>query len=1277
MLWVKGAAARSPFRLRRLSLQASAAVPSLGSLDSRSLYAVLVDGDWTASNDTLLRSLLAGDGALDGWPEQPPTALVLPRRGTRSPWSSKATDIAHNIGLSNVGRVERVVAWWCNDADGKSVGAPSALGPLIHDRMTESIIWGHEAPEDWFDPASVGVLRTVPLARDGVSALDAANQAWGLALSADEIAYLANAFHSLGRDPTDAELMMFAQANSEHCRHKVFNARWTIDGADQDQSLFEWIKATFRVSPGRVLSAYSDNAAILEGPTSTRFFPDPRTHVWHGIEEPVHLLMKVETHNHPSAISPHPGAGTGNGGEIRDEGATGRGGHPKAGLIGLAVSNLFLPDAVMPWEHSPGRPAHIASPLDILLEAPIGAAAYNNEFGRPTLTGFFRTYEQRVEGPDGPDWRGYHKPILLAGGIGNVRPMHTHKASVPVGAAIVVLGGPAMLIGLGGGAASSMGAGTSDQALDFASVQRANPELQRRCQEVIDACWALGDQNPIRSIHDVGAGGLSNAIPELVFDAGRGGQLALSAIPSADPGLSPLETWCNEAQERYVLAIPPEAVDEFAALCRRERCPWAVVGHATDDGRLHLAGTPTPVDLPLVLVLGRPPKTHRTTVRRGSAARPTPIPQLSALETIHRVLRHPTVASKSFLVNISDRSITGQVARDPMVGRWQVPVADVAVTTVGWRESLGEAFACGERFPVALRDAPASGRLAVSEALLNLVAADVVQLGDVVFSANWMAAVDHVGEDNRLFDTVVAVSTLCQTLGIPIPVGKDSLSMRTRWHGAEGECVVTAPVSLVVTAFAPVRDARNTLTPELRLDVGPTVLLHVDLGKGRLGGSILAEVAGSVGDVPPDVDDASALAAVFAGVRRLAQEGVALAWHDVSDGGPLVTALEMAFASRCSLSIHLAGDSAEAAAFAEEPGGLLQVRQADVDHATSALAHAGIVVRTFAVPHPGRSIDVQFRGTPYLLADRVDLYRSWQSVAVAVATLRDNPVSVAEELHTNLDEEDPGINPFLTFDPDQQPLRFPARRPRVAILREQGVNGHAEMAAAFDAAGFESVDVHMSDLAGGQEDLRSFHGLVGCGGFSFGDVLGAGGGWALSILHTPVLHDLFAAWFARTDTFTLGICNGAQAFTRLAPLIPGAAGWPHFARNRSEQFEGRLVQVEVLPSPSILLTGMAGSRIPVVVAHGEGNATFKSGTPAHATLRFVDGRGAVAERYPTNPNGSSGGLTGFTTTDGRVNIWMPHPERVTRTVTLSWAPRSWGPRSPWARVFDNARTWVG
>ncbi|ROR32802.1 phosphoribosylformylglycinamidine synthase [Inmirania thermothiophila] len=1298
MLELRGPVALSPFRRDRLLERLRARVPRIRALAAEYRHFVRTARRLDGAEQARLARLL-------DYGEPPPAVrpegerlLALPRIGTISPWSTKATEIARNCGLDAVLRIERGTAYFLVTADGAPLaeGEVAALAPLLHDRMTESLLGADEDVEALlFAEAEPGPLARVDVLGRGRAALEEADRALGLALSDDEIDYLVEGFQALGRNPTDAELMMFAQANSEHCRHKIFNARWILDGRPQPHSLFEMIRNTHRASPEGVLSAYRDNAAVLEGWTARRFFPDADG-VWREHEEPVHIVAKVETHNHPTAISPFPGAATGAGGEIRDEAATGRGARSKAGLVGFAVSNLRIPGFEQPWEEDFGRPGRIASALEIMLEGPIGAAAFGNEFGRPALTGFFRTYEARVPGPRGPELRGYHKPIMIAGGLGNIRAPHVEKRPLPVDAAIVVLGGPAMLIGLGGGAASSVASGESDEVLDYASVQRGNPEMQRRAQEVIDRCWAMGEANPILAIHDVGAGGLSNAVPELLHGGGRGGRIDLAAVPSDDPGMSPREIWCNEAQERFVLAVPADRVEALAALCVRERCPFAVIGRATADERLVVEDSRSGevvVDMPLEMLLGKPPRMTRD-VRRLSRPKPAfDTAGIDLREAAERVLRLPAVACKSFLVTIGDRSVGGLVARDQMVGPWQVPVADVAVTLSDFHGHAGEAMALGERPPVALLDAAASVRMAVGEALTNIAAADVGDLGRVRLSANWMAAAGHEGEDAALYEAVRTVGMeLCPRLGVAIPVGKDSLSMKTVWEAGGERREMTAPLSLVVTAFAPVRDVRRTLTPQLRTDCGDTDLVLVDLGRGRnrLGGSALAQVYRQLGRRAPDLEDPEGLRAFFRAVQELNAEGLLLAYHDRSDGGLFATVCEMAFAGRAGVEVALddLGDDPVAALFAEELGAVLQVRHCDTDTVLKWFADAGLGRCTHVV---GRVVDepvIRFRrGRRELLAGELGAWlRAWWDTSHRMARLRDDPACADEEYAAATDPQAPGLRPRLTFDPAEDvaaPFVATGARPRVAILREQGVNGQVEMAAAFHAAGFEAVDVHMSDILAGREDLAGFHGLAACGGFSFGDVLGAGQGWAKSILFHPRAREAFAAFFARDDTFTLGVCNGCQMLAALKELIPGAAPWPRFVRNRSEQFEARLSLVEVTDSPSILLAGMAGSRLPVAVAHGEGRADFGAEGPAPAeragmvALRYVDGHGRIAERYPDNPNGSPGGITGLTTPDGRVTIMMPHPERVFRTVQHAWHPPEWGDEGPWLRLFRNARAWLG
>ena len=1288
MLALPGGPARSAFRIAKLLEATRQVAPKVTALRAHFVHVVDVDGVLDDADRAVLDALLTYGP--EPVPAEAPRvdAVVMPRPGTISPWSSKATDIARGCGLAAVRRIERGVVW---TLEGVEESERDAAMALLHDRMVEAVLPTLDACAGNFGTEAPRPLRRVPVLGEGREALAAANAEWGLALAEDELDYLVDAFRTLGRDPSDAELMMFAQANSEHCRHKIFNASWSIDGEDRDRSLFAMIKNTHQLHPGGTLSAYKDNAAVVEGHEVQRFFTDPADRVYRPHVEAAHMLMKVETHNHPTGISPDPGAATGNGGEIRDEGATGRGGKPKAGLSGFSVSDLHLPGAERPWEAGVGTSPRMATALDIMLEGPIGGAAFNNEFGRPNLTGYFRSFcLETASASGGSEWRGFHKPIMIAGGYGNVRPGHVQKQGIPEGAAIVVLGGPAMLIGLGGGAASSMATGDSSADLDFASVQRANPEVERRCQEVLDRCMALGADNPIASVHDVGAGGLSNALPELVHDAGRGASFALRDVPCAEPGMSPMEIWCNEAQERYVLAIPVENIDTFADMCRRERAPWAIVGHATAEQTLLLSDRllgDAPIDMPLDVLLGKPPRMHRDVTRAVPVHVPFETAGIDFAEALGRVLALPTVASKEFLITIGDRSITGTVVRDQMVGPWQVPVADCAVTTTDYTGFTGEAMAMGERPPVALLSGPASARLAVSEALTNLMSAEVGELSRVVLSANWMAPGGHPGEDAVLYDTVEALGMeLCPALGICIPVGKDSMSMRARWEDEDGAHQVTSPLSLVISAFAPVEDVRRTLDPQLRMDAGDTVLLHVDLsaGAGRLGGSALAQVYGALGAVPADLDEPARLVGLWKAMRVLRNEGRALAWHDISDGGLAVALIEMAFAGHCGLEISLPAGDPLRKLFAEEPGGVLQVRATDAGAVIELLKASGLAdcVQRIGAPVAGDRVRMQVGADVVLDEDRVELHRAWGETSYRMQALRDDPVCAEEAYDALLDREDPGIAPVVSFDAADDPAAHLAGgpRPRVAILREQGVNGQIEMAAAFHAAGFEAVDVHMSDILSGADDLSSYRGLAACGGFSYGDVLGAGGGWAKGVRFHPVARAAFAAFFARPDTFSLGVCNGCQMLSQLKDLIPGAEHWPRFVRNRSEQFEARVSQVEILESPSILLKGMAGSRLPVAVAHGEGRALFETDaqrTAAQVSARYVDGRGRVATTYPANPNGSPDGVTALTSTDGRATILMPHPERVFRTVSNSWAPSDWGPDGPWMRMFRNARLWVG
>jgi phosphoribosylformylglycinamidine synthase len=1130
------------------------------------------------------------------------------------------------------------------------------------------------------------------LREEGRNALQTANSDLGLALSEDEIDYLLASYRELDRDPTDAELMMFAQANSEHCRHKIFNADWIIDGEPQEESLFGMIRTTTEASPGGVISAYSDNAAVIEGWTTPRLMPAPASREYTYCDEPVHILMKVETHNHPTAISPFPGAATGAGGEIRDEGATGLGAKPKAGLTGYTVSHLRIPGFPQPWESDFPHPDRMATPLEIMIEGPIGGAAFNNEFGRPNLCGYFRTFEWRSPDLPANEMRGYHKPIMIAGGVGNVREEHARKTDVPVGAKVVTIGGPAMLIGLGGGAASSVASGTSSVDLDFASVQRGNPEMQRRAQEVIDRCWAMGDDNPILLIHDVGAGGLSNAVPEAVDHSKHGARIELRDMANAEPGMSPMGIWCNEAQERYVLIVAADRIEDFEALCDRERCPVSVIGTLTDDGMLVVTDREfgnRPVDMPMQMLLGNPPKMTRDVARVDRQAATLDVDGIELEDAVYRVLRFPAVASKSFLIHIGDRTVGGLSARDQLVGPWQVPVSDVAITLSGFEGVTGEAMAMGERTPLAAFNAPASGRMAVAEAITNIAAAAIDGIDKVRLSANWMAAAGHAGEDASLFDTVKTVANdMCRQLGIAIPVGKDSLSMRARWQRDGAEYQVVAPVSLIVSAFAPVSDSTRQLTPQLQASDEQSYLLLLDLGgaRNRLGGSCLAQAFNRVGGDAPDIDNPAALAGFFAAIQELSSRGMLLAYHDRSDGGLLATVAEMMFASRLGVSLQLSGTREDMLAqlFSEEAGAVIQVTKGKLAHLQMVLDRHG--VSALAVGRVERTPVLTIRGGEAAARrfERKDLQRAWSETGYRIQALRDNPATAKEEFDRILDDDDPGLNVRLTFDANQD-ITIPVRggvKPRVAILREQGVNSQNEMAAAFMRVGFSVVDVHMSDLLEGRDDLANYQGLVACGGFSFGDVLGAGGGWAKSILYHSRTRDQFQAFFERGDSFALGVCNGCQMLSHLRELIPGSDNWPRFLRNRSEQFEARLSLVEVVESPSLFLQGMAGSRLPIATSHGEGRAVFDSDDDRYAAsytvaLRYVDNYGHVADEYPANPNGSRDGICGLANEDGRVTIMMPHPERVALTRQNSWHPDGWDDAGPWLRMFRNARVAVG
>ncbi|MGF1901431.1 phosphoribosylformylglycinamidine synthase [Aliivibrio sifiae] len=1295
---LRGSPALSEFRVNKLlELCCELNLPVTGIYAEFAHFAD-VTSDLDASEIVKLEKLLTYGPTIE---EHKPEGLLLlsaPRPGTISPWSSKSTDIAHNCGLAKIARLERGTAYYVETSETLSELQLVELKAILHDRMMEVVFTDFESAAALFTVAEPAPYAEVDLLVGGRKALENANVTLGLALAEDEIDYLLESFtEKLGRNPTDIELMMFAQANSEHCRHKIFNADWTIDGVKQDKSLFKMIKNTFEVTPENVLSAYKDNAAVMTGSTVGRFFPDPETRGYGYHQEKTHILMKVETHNHPTAISPWPGASTGSGGEIRDEGATGIGGKPKAGLVGFSVSNLKIPNFVQPWETDFGKPSRIVTALDIMLEGPLGGAAFNNEFGRPNLLGYFRTYEEKVNSHNGEEIRGYHKPIMLAGGLGNIRDDHVQKKEIPVGASLIVLGGPAMNIGLGGGAASSMDSGSSSEDLDFASVQRENPEMERRCQEVIDRCWQLGDANPIAFIHDVGAGGISNALPELVDDGERGGIFNLRDVPNDEPGMSPLEIWCNESQERYVMAVADKDLATFEAICKRERAPYAVVGKATEERNLKLEDSHfdnTPIDMPMDILLGKTPKMHRDakTLKANN-----PAIDRSGIEmndAIERVLRLPTVAEKTFLITIGDRSVTGLVARDQMVGPWQVPVANCAVTAASYDTYHGEAMSLGERTPVALLDFGASARLAVGEAITNIAATNIGDIKNIKLSANWMSPAGHPGEDAGLYEAVKAVGEeLCPALGLTIPVGKDSMSMKTKWEENGEQKEVTSPLSLVITAFARIEDVRKTITPQLRTDKGNTSLVLIDLGNGknRMGATALAQVYKQLGDKPADVDNAAQLKGFYEGIQTLVANDQVVAYHDKGDGGLFVTLAEMAFAGHCGVNADIAalGEDTLAVLFNEELGAVIQICNNDLDAVLSTLAANGLETCSHVIGSVADSDELIIKSgeTVVVERNRTELRTIWAETTHKMQGLRDNPACADQEHEAKKDNSDPGLNVSLSFDVNEDiaaPYINKGAKPKMAILREQGVNSHVEMAAAFDRAGFEATDIHMSDILTGSAVLEEYNGLVACGGFSYGDVLGAGEGWAKSVLFNEDARNQFEGFFKREDTFSLGVCNGCQMLSNLRELIPGAEYWPRFVRNESERFEARFSLVEVQKSDSVFFNGMEGSRMPIAVSHGEGrvevrnnehlNAIENSGTVA---LRYVDNNGNQTQQYPNNPNGSPNAITGLTTTDGRVTIMMPHPERVFRTVANSWAPETWGENGAWMRMFQNARKNLG
>ena len=1295
VLPLRGVTALSDFRVEKLFQKAAALGLPEVKLSSEFWYFVGSEKALDAATVEKLQALLAAQSV-----EQTPKAreglhlfLVTPRLGTISPWASKATNIAENCGLEGIERIERGMAVWLegrlNDEQKQQWAA------LLHDRMTESVLPDFQTASKLFHHLESETFSTVDVLGGGKEALVKANTEMGLALSADEIDYLVENYQALNRNPSDVELMMFAQANSEHCRHKIFNADFILNGEKQPKSLFSMIRDTHNAHPEGTVVAYKDNSSVIEGAKVERFYPNAAENQGYRFhEEDTHIIMKVETHNHPTAIAPFAGAATGAGGEIRDEGATGKGSRPKAGLTGFTVSNLNIPDLKQPWEQDYGKPEHISSPLDIMIEGPIGGAAFNNEFGRPNLLGYFRTFEEKFDG----QVRGYHKPIMIAGGLGSIQAQQTHKDEIPEGALLIQLGGPGMLIGLGGGAASSMNTGTNDASLDFNSVQRGNPEIERRAQEVIDRCWQLGDKNPIISIHDVGAGGLSNAFPELVNDAGRGAVFKLREVPLEEHGLNPLQIWCNESQERYVLSILEKDLDTFRAICERERCPFAVVGTATDDGHLKVRDdlfSNNPVDLPLNVLLGKPPKTTRSDKTVRSSEKAFNAQNIDITEAAYRVLRLPTVAAKNFLITIGDRSVGGMTHRDQMVGKYQTPVADCAVTMMGFNTYRGEAMSMGEKPTVALFDAPASGRMCVGEAITNIAAVNIGDIGNIKLSANWMAACGNEGEDEKLYRTVEAVSKACQALDLSIPVGKDSLSMKTVWQDGEEKKSVVSPLSLIISAFAPVKDVRKTVTPELK-NVEDSVLLFVDLGfgKARMGGSAFGQVYNNMSGDAPDLDDTGRLKAFYSVIQQLVAEDKLLAYHDRSDGGLFATLVEMAFAGRCGLNVDLTSlvanqaDVNEAsirALFNEELGAVIQIAKQDVAAAEALLRAAALPWHTVATIGSDEKIVIRNQAGIVFDQTRADLQRAWQETSHAIQRLRDNPACADSEFALIGDNDRSALFADVKFDVNEDiaaPFVNSGAKPKIAILREQGVNGQIEMAAAFTRAGFDAYDVHMSDLMAGRVHLADFKMLAACGGFSYGDVLGAGEGWAKSILFHPALRDQFAAFFADPNTLTLGVCNGCQMVSNLAEIIPGTAGWPKFKRNLSEQFEARLSMVHVPKSASLILNEMQGSSLPVVVSHGEGRADFalhggKISDDLGIALQYVDGQNQVTQTYPLNPNGSPQGIAGVTNADGRVTIMMPHPERVYRAAQMSWKPEDWTELSGWYRLFAGARKALG
>jgi len=1308
MKTLRGAPALSDFRVKKLLAQCAELQLPVSEIYAEFTHFAHISAELNDEEFQVLQQLLKYGPTIEEHEPVGQFLLVTPRPGTISPWSSKSTDIAHNCGLAKVTRLERGIAYYIT-SDNLNADQQVQLNNLISDRMMEVVFTEVSETTSLFATAEPGELTAIDIENGGKNALVTANVELGLALADDEVNYLFENFTKLGRNPHDIELYMFAQANSEHCRHKIFNADWTIDGVKQPKSLFKMIRNTHEINPDYVLSAYKDNAAVMVGNKGGRFFPNPETNVYGYHHEDIQILMKVETHNHPTAISPYPGAATGSGGEIRDEGATGIGSKPKAGLVGFSVSNLRIPNFVQPWETDFGKPGRIVSALDIMMEGPLGGAAFNNEFGRPAILGYFRTYEEEVNSFNGVEVRGYHKPIMLAGGLGNIRDEHVQKREIIVGANLIALGGPAMNIGLGGGAASSMASGQSAESLDFASVQRENPEMERRCQEVIDKCWQLGEENPIAFIHDVGAGGLSNAFPELVADGGRGGVFELRNVPNDERSMAPHEIWCNESQERYVIAVSDKNLATFEKICHRERAPYAVVGRATEENHLtvtdsHFTGNDkldTPIDLPLDVLLGKTPKIFKDVATEKADGDELSLANITLADAAERILSLPTVAEKTFLITIGDRSVTGMVNRDQMVGPWQVPVADCGVTASALDSYHGEAMSLGERTPVALLNFGASARLAVAESLTNIAGTDIGDLNHIKLSANWMSPAGHPGEDAGLYEAVKAIGEeLCPALGLTIPVGKDSMSMKTKWEEAGEQKSVTSPMSLIITAFGVVEDIRKTVTPELRIDQGDTRIVAIDLSKGkqRLGGSCLAQVYKHLGNETPDVDSPETLKGFFNAMQTLVRDEKLIAYHDISDGGLFTTVVEMAFAGHTGVDIDLtkltsaSGNDVDVL-FNEELGAVIQIRENDADAVNAILAEHGILDCCTDIGRINNEDTLRFsRDGDVVLENSRTYYRTtWAQTTYRMQSLRDNPECAQQEHDVKFDTEDPGLSAELTFDINEDIVAkliaqdaLKGSNPKIAILREQGVNSHVEMAAAFDRAGFVAIDVHMSDILSGRTDLADFNGLVACGGFSYGDVLGAGEGWAKSILFNKDAKAMFKAFFERENTFTLGVCNGCQMLSNLKEIIPGSEAWPHFVQNKSERFEARFSLVEIQESPSVLFKGMEGSRMPIAVSHGEGHAEFSSeeaigeaNDSGTVSMRYVDNYGQVTETYPANPNGSPDGITALTTTDGRVTIMMPHPERVFRTVANSWHPDEWQEDSPWVRMFRNARAFIG